>query len=158
MLRCRKKDKETVIQEILVNLMKFQRVFSHPDLDQWRRLSVPMAQLKSLFLIVNRHGVNSHSLAQDLEVTPGNVTGIIDRLVEQDLVIRKPDPQDRRIIWLEATPQGKDLLNKLREDHSKLIAQILGLMKVSDLGALASGLKGLVEAVESHLDELKALK
>jgi DNA-binding MarR family transcriptional regulator len=157
MIICGKHDKEKAIREIMILVEKIPHVFSSPDLDEWRHLHVPMGQLKCLFLIINRQDVNSHTLAQDLGVTAGNVTGIVDRLVEQDLVIRRPDPQDRRVIWLEASVKGKELLGKLMETHSKQIALILDYMKAEELKALAVGLKGLVNAVESHLSELKNL-
>ena len=154
---CGEHDKEQSIRDILNLVEKLPRVFSSPDLDEWRHLNVPMAQLKCLFLIMNRQEVNSRILARDLDVTPGNVTGIVDRLVEQELVIRKPDPQDRRVIWLEATPKGKELLGKLMENHSKQIALILDFMKPDELKALAVGMNGLVVALEQHISELKNL-
>jgi MarR family transcriptional regulator, organic hydroperoxide resistance regulator len=155
MLRCGKHDKEKSIQEIQALLKKIPQLLSRPDLDEWRKLTVPMAQLKALFLIVNGQEVNSRTLAENLEVTPGNVTGIVDRLAEQDLVVRKPDPQDRRVIWLEATPKGKELLGKLIEDHTKQFTLILDYMKAGELRALTIGLNGLVRAVEGHISELK---
>ena len=144
-------EKEESIREILEMLKKLPHLISRPDLGEWCRLTVPMAQLKALFLIVNTRGVNSHTLAEDLAVTPGNVTGIVDRLAEQELVVRKPDPQDRRVIWLEATSKGHELLGKLIEDHSKNFAMILDFMLVEDLKALAVGLNGLVKAFQEHV-------
>jgi DNA-binding MarR family transcriptional regulator len=151
-------DKEAAIKEILRVVEQIPRMFASPDLDEWRHLNVPMAQLKSLFLITNRKETNSRTLAEELDVTPGNVTGIVDRLAEQELVIRKPDPQDRRVIWLEATPKGKELLNKLMENHSKQFAMILGFMRVEDINSLSTGLKALLTAVEAHMEELKITK
>jgi MarR family transcriptional regulator, organic hydroperoxide resistance regulator len=158
MFNCRKKTKAQKIQEILNLGEKMSRLFYSPDLDQWRQLNVPMAQFKTLFLIINRQPENSRTLAKELGVTPGNVTGIVDRLAEQEMVVRKPDPVDRRIIWLEATPKGKELFMKLMEYHTKQFSLILGHMKAADLDALATGIKGLVEVVESHMDEIKKFK
>ena len=150
-----KQDKEKSIQEILELVKKMPQLMSRPDLNEWRKLTVPMAQLKALFLIVNSGEINSRTLAESLEVTPGNVTGIVDRLAEQDLVVRKPDPQDRRVIWLEATAKGKELLGKLMEIHIKQFALILDYMKPEELKAFKIGLKGLVNAVEGHITEIR---
>jgi MarR family transcriptional regulator, organic hydroperoxide resistance regulator len=155
MFKCGKHNKEKSIQETMDLLKKIPQLLSRPDLDEWRRLTVPVAQLKALFLIVNGQEVNSRTLADNLAVTAGNVTGIVDRLMEQDLVVRKPDPQDRRVVWLEATPKGKELLGKLIEDHTKQFALILEYMKANELRALNLGLNGLIKAVEGHIAELK---
>ncbi|HSW56923.1 MAG TPA: MarR family transcriptional regulator, partial [Dehalococcoidales bacterium] len=150
--------KGEAIKEIVDLLARFQQVCVQPDLDEWRHLSVPVAQLKSLFLIVNRKAVNARTLANELAVTPGNVTGIVTRLVEQELVVRKPDASDRRIFWLEATPKGRLLLDKLMENHTKQLAAILEFMQNSELNALVKGLKGLLTAFEKHLDTFKTIK
>lgn len=155
MFKIKNVEKEESIREILEMLKKLPQLISRPDLGEWCRLTVPMAQLKALFIIANNKGVNSHTLAEHLAVTPGNVTGIVDRLAEQNLVFRKPDPQDRRIIWLEATSKGNELLGKLIEDHSKNIAKILDFMIVDDLKALTVGLSGLVKAFQDHISDLK---
>jgi MarR family transcriptional regulator, organic hydroperoxide resistance regulator len=149
--------KTQTISEILGLGTAMSRLFSSPDLDQWRQLNVPVAQLKSLFLVVNRPGINSRILARELGVTPGNVTGIVDRLAEQGLVIRKPDPLDRRVIWIEATSQGQELFQKLVERHSRKFALILGFLDIKELEALETGLKGVVTALEKHLDVLKTV-
>ncbi len=52
-------------------------------------------------------------LAEALGVTPPNVTGIIDRLVEQALVTRTENPEDRRIMLLQTTEKGHELLDNL---------------------------------------------
>jgi DNA-binding MarR family transcriptional regulator len=148
-------NQEQTIQSILESGRKMSGVFFSPDMDQWRQLNIPFAQLKCLFLVVNRQGINSHLLAKELGVTPGNVTGIVDRLAEQNLVIRKPDPQDRRVIWIEATAKSQDLLHKLMEFHFQHIAKILAYMSVEDLEALDRGLQGLLSVIHEHIEEIR---
>lgn len=42
-----------------------------------------------------------------LGCTRGNVTGLADRLVDQGLVLRRHDPDDRRVAFVELTPAGR---------------------------------------------------
>jgi len=149
------RDKSRTIQDVVTIGHALSRLVISPDLDQWRQLNVPVAQLKSLFLIVNRRGMNSRLLARELDVTPGNVTGLVDRLAEQDLVIRKPDSEDRRVTWLEATPKGRELLDRLLENRTRKVTSILQYMSPGDLESLKQGLQGLLSAVEDHLDVIK---
>src|SRR5690606_38403820 len=46
-------------------------------------------------------------VAAVLGCTRGNVTGLADRLIEQGLVVRRQDPDDRRVVYVELTPAGR---------------------------------------------------
>lgn len=48
-------------------------------------------------------------LARMMELSSGAMTNRLDRLEQADLVRRLPDPNDRRGIQVELTPQGKQL-------------------------------------------------
>jgi DNA-binding MarR family transcriptional regulator len=47
-------------------------------------------------------------LKQELEVTTGAVTGLVDRLERLGLVTRVPSQADRRVTLLELTPAGRE--------------------------------------------------
>ncbi len=146
-------DKEEAINEIIGLQKRAGQVLGSYAIESWRELDVPLAQLKSLFIIANREDTNFRMLAQELGVTSGNVTGIIDRLVEQGLVSRNPDPEDRRVIRLEATDKGRDLLTNLTESQTKHMAHILTRMSLEELLSLSRGLSGLIRAVEEQQRE-----
>lgn len=46
-------------------------------------------------------------LAQVCEVTPANITGIVDRLERDGLVTRARSEQDRRVVFVALTPGGR---------------------------------------------------
>jgi DNA-binding MarR family transcriptional regulator len=89
-------------------------------------------------------------LAEALKVTPANVTGIVDRLEEQGLVSRTPNPEDRREITLQATDKGKSLVSNLKEAGIKEMTKILSLLSLGELSALVQGLSAFVRAADSH--------
>jgi DNA-binding MarR family transcriptional regulator len=57
--------------------------------------------------------VRMHDLAEDLGVTPRNITTIVDGLEREGLLARRPDPSDRRAIWLELTPLGLSYIERV---------------------------------------------
>jgi DNA-binding MarR family transcriptional regulator len=109
--------------------------------------------LKSLFITASKGETNLSTLAKDLRVTPGDVTGIIDRLVAQGLVNRKSSADDRRIIWLQPTDKGRDLLANLMESQTRHMVYILEYMSLEDLKSLLSGFSAFIHAVEQHQKE-----
>jgi DNA-binding MarR family transcriptional regulator len=146
-------DKKEVINEIMELQRRMNQVMIPYAIKSWRELEVPLAQLKSLLITAGKNETNLSTLAQDLRVTPGNVTGIIERLVAQGLVTRKTNANDRRIIWLQATDKGRDLLANLMESQTRHMVRILEYMSLEDLKSLLRGLSGFIHAVGEHQKE-----
>ena len=146
-------DKQSVIHEIVALQQEMNRVVIPYALESWRELDVPLAQLKSLLIISCRGEINFGTLARDLGVTRGDVTRIIERLVEQGLVTRNPSPTDRRVVWLQATEEGRGLLANLMESHTRHMVHILEFMSIEELESLSKGLAGFIHAVEEHQKE-----
>lgn len=66
------------------------------------------------------------SLADALEVTPRNITGLVDGLVTSGHVTREPHPTDRRATHVTLTEVGAALVSDLRSSHAALAAQLFG--------------------------------
>jgi len=139
---------EELIAEIIEAQRRMNRVIRERTLDSWVKLNLTIPQLKSLFYI-SRHGrVNLSGLASGIRVTPANVTGIADRLVEQGLLTRTPDPDDRRVSWLRATDKGKTLINDLREGRAQEMRRILDQLTEEELSTVARGFELVARAAE----------
>lgn len=65
------------------------------------------AQWGPLFLISAGRGSTAAALAQELLVNAGAMTRTLDRLEGKGLLRRTRSAQDRRLVMLELTPQGK---------------------------------------------------
>jgi MarR family transcriptional regulator, organic hydroperoxide resistance regulator len=121
--------------------------------EYWKNLEVPLAQLKSLVIISIRGSINIHNLALELEVTPGNVTGIVDRLLEQGLVVRTQDLGDRRINILQLTEKGRDVISNIHEAGMYKMVEILNHLDQEGLEYLERGTRAFLAAIEAHQKE-----
>lgn len=148
-------EKQELITEIIKLQRKVDRAWRQYELGVWLDLPITMAQLKSLFFISNQGSTHSGKLAAALGVTPTNVTGIIDRLVKQGLVSRTEDVQDRRVMLLQATGRGEELVTKLRERRRSYLAEGLARLSVDELAILARGLSSLARAAETREGETR---
>lgn len=97
-------------------------------------LSVP--QFDVLSTLTEREGMSQRELADRLYVTKGNVSGLIDRLVEAGLVERHATPDDRRSHALHLTQEGVRLAKLGMEAHSLFMAETLGRLSESDIATL----------------------
>jgi MarR family 2-MHQ and catechol resistance regulon transcriptional repressor len=59
-------------------------------------------------------GMPLSELGKSLDVTKGNITGLIDRMERDGLAKRKDDPKDRRVIRANITAKGKKVLRDIQ--------------------------------------------
>ena len=144
------KDRKNLIDEICEINQQLMLSMQQTNREAWKDLGVPMAQLKSLFFIINKGKINFRNLAQDLGVTPANITAVVERLVEQGLVIRLQNPEDRRVIMLQATDKGRNLLTGLMESGRKKFTEILSYVSDEELSSMTQCLSVLLRAVKEY--------
>ena len=97
-------------------------------------LSIPQFDLIST--LGEREGLSQQELAQRLYVTKGNVSGLVDRLVEAGLVERRPLAGDRRSHALHLTAEGRRLAAAGLDAQAAYVARTLGRLPGADLAAL----------------------
>ncbi len=64
-------------------------------------------------------------LSRRLMVTGGNITGITDQLEQEQLVVRVPDPRDRRVYSVKLTEAGRHAFAAMAAVHEGWIAELL---------------------------------
>ena len=97
-------------------------------------LSVP--QFDAISTLTEREGMSQRELADRLYVTKGNVSGLIDRLVEAKLVERRSIPEDRRSHALYLTEEGTRLARLGMQIHREFMEETLGKLPLADVAEL----------------------
>ena len=65
------------------------------------------------------------ALADQSRVTRATITGLIDTLEKDGLVIREADKKDRRTLHVSLTRQGKAFLKRMLPDYFKCVSAII---------------------------------
>ncbi len=101
-----------------------------------------MAQLE-------RHpdGLRMGELSRRMMVTGGNITGITDQLEQEQLVVRVPDPKDRRVYTVKLTEAGRSAFAGMAVVHEGWIAELLQDMPPRDKSQLIT----LLSQMKQHL-------
>ena len=139
-----------MVDEIIELQHQMLRAMGKNEPMAWMELHLTIAQLKCLHFIYFGGTTNLIGLAKALHVTPPNVTGIVNRLVMQELVRREENPEDRRTYILSVTDKGAALVEGLRESGTKRIVGILNQLSTKELTALQTGFKALAREMENH--------
>ena len=87
-------------------------------------------------------------LFRELLRSSGTMTNRIDRLEQAGLVRRIPDPDDRRGVLVELTPEGLDLLDRVADEHLSNERRLLAGLSSHDQRELAALLRKLLRSLE----------
>ncbi len=103
---------------------------------EMKAIGVSLAQFDLLSTLSEEEGLRQQDLAARLYVTKGNISGLIDRMVEAELVERRAIPGDRRSNALHLTPRGRMLLERGLAVQRAYVARTLGALDPRDLSEL----------------------
>jgi len=93
-------------------------------------LSVP--QLRTLLFVKRNPDVNLSALAEHLGIGLTGASGLVDRLVRNELLSRETDPNERRRIQLTLTPHGRARLDAASNSTRSMIEQRLTDLDADD--------------------------
>jgi DNA-binding MarR family transcriptional regulator len=120
--------------------------------DRMRRGGVSTAHFH-LLAMLDRHGEMAMSrVAEVLDVSLSNASGLIDRLEERALVERIRVPDDRRIVLVRLTDTGRKTLGEAEVVKEELVGRVLRRLDPTQLDRLNAALGDLREAVRATLD------
>jgi DNA-binding MarR family transcriptional regulator len=71
-----------------------------------------------------------------IQIAPA-ITGLIDRLEKQELVVRQRCEDDRRVVYVEITPKALELLKRIDKPLDQLQKQSVGHLSRSELSTLS---------------------
>jgi DNA-binding MarR family transcriptional regulator len=105
---------------------------------------ITTAQLGALFAVQEAPGLTQRELARVLGLRESAVTGLVRRVVESGLVLRRPHPSEHRAVVLELTEEGADALRAARPEIDRFNAELHAVLG-EDLDATARAMKALAD-------------
>lgn len=91
--------------------------------------------------------ISMGALAQQVALTTGGITRLLDRMIAAGLVQRVPCPTDRRVQFATLTTQGRAKLDQAAKGHAANLRQAFAGFTADDLRAL-----------DDLLDQLRAAR
>ncbi len=93
-------------------------------------------------------GLRMSDLSDHLRVSNGNVTGILDRLTEEELALRVAIPGDRRAHLACLTPKGRDVFSDLAKFHENWINDLLHRLSMEEAETVSALLEQALASQE----------
>jgi DNA-binding MarR family transcriptional regulator len=106
--------------------------------DRLVKLGISMAQLNILYTLQRNGEMPMSRLADILNVSLSNATGLVDRMEERGFVERTRVPEDRRIVLVRATKAGADVLEANDALTDELLRSVLADLDAATLEQMAA--------------------
>jgi DNA-binding MarR family transcriptional regulator len=138
-----------IVAEIIDNLRRVFQVVNEQSKKVERETGLTGPQLWAIKTIAQEAPIMVSEIARRMYLHPATVVGILDRLEKQGLVLRVRSTEDRRVVKVELTRQGRALVKKAPE-----VAQGLLVSGLEKLGAMK--LKNISKGLDQMVDILGA--
>ncbi|MDH4141635.1 MAG: MarR family transcriptional regulator [Chloroflexota bacterium] len=111
------------------------------------RIGVSMSQLHVMSML-DRHGDMPMSrLAEMIDVSLSNATGLVDRMEERGFVERVRVPDDRRVVLVRITKAGRRILDEVEVLRAETLRAVLDRLDPDQLDGIARATADLRDAL-----------
>ena len=101
------------------------------------------AQIELLRVAHDQPGVGVAAAARQLHLAANSVSTLVNQLAEVGMLVREPDPADRRAIRLYPTDEAVARMREWRQARAELVGNGIAALDPGDRAAIAAALPAL---------------
>ncbi len=134
----KKRPFEEMEEEVVLNLLRTNDQFGNRFGRLFREYGLTSSQYNVLRILRGEgKPMPSLEIAERLVQVVPAITGLIDRLEKQGLVVRQRCTEDRRVVYVEITEKALGILKQIDKPLTKLHKRLLGHMPRAELKTLS---------------------
>lgn len=145
---------EARYRSLMRSLRRVGRAF---DVDSKRLLArhqISGPQLLCLMAVVERGAPTAREIADEIQLSPSTLVGILDRLEAKRLVERERDVEDRRRVHITPTAAGRKLARRGPSRLDRVLRRAFGNLSEADQRRIVRSLEQVVALVRSAEESL----
>jgi MarR family transcriptional regulator for hemolysin len=123
-----------------------------------RSYGMTRAQWQVLSRLERSEGLKQAELAEELDLQPITLTRLVDRLAENGLIERRPDPEDRRAKRLFLTKEARPLMDRLAVFGEEIMGEVLAGIDDGEVKLLLNKLGRAKENLREAIQKLSEAK
>ncbi len=140
---------EKLTQEVYLTLFRTHEALLFEFKVLFKELGLSEPQYNALRILrANGKPLQVYQVAERMLTREPDITRIFDRLVRGEFVERTRGEADRRVVWVDLTAKGREILKKLDGPLMALHRKQLGHLGVRKLGSL----RELLEEARSEVE------
>ena len=118
-------DRQATLRELLEELASHNPAAAMRFMRHWPSGAVSLVHLNVLAVLDIDGPLAMRTLAETLDVSQASATGIVDRMEQRCLVDRQRDADDRRVVRVALTDEGRRLIAGIAAERRGHLAAIL---------------------------------
>lgn len=123
--------------EVFRALKRVMMLYRQHAFRAFSEIGVHPGQAACLFALRGEEGLSQRELARRLFVSAPTVTGIVQKMERADLVERRPDPHDQRLVRIRLTEHGRAVAAALAETFASQAESMFAGFTPDELAELA---------------------
>jgi len=108
-----------------------------------------IAQAATLEALADKDGLRLGELGRRLGIAPSTLSRNLDRLEDRELVVRGPDPHDRRALRASLTDAGRSAAASVRNQEIEFTRTILEKLPGASAAETVAGIEDLLLAIRT---------
>lgn len=126
-------DRDTLIKTIFESMGALKRGMGTHMHSIMQGSPISRSQFELLATVYHMQPVNFKQLSQQLYLTPGSISQLVEALENQQLLQRQTNANDRRVQTLQLTPQGEELLASIHQKGHKILEDVMRELTTEEL-------------------------
>ncbi len=143
---------ENKVCENVIEIEKYLRKVDYIIRKKGREIindfGITVPQFTALQFLISEGNLTIGELSQKMALACSTITDLIDRMEKTELVVRKKDEKDKRVVRVEAQPVGYELVQKVLEKRRLYLAEKLNEFEEEDKKFLKEALTSLYFAMK----------
>ena len=141
----------TELYDALQKMNRYMHRSKHRSMK--RKEGVHPGQMKLLSIISKNDGIIQRDLAEILDMRPSSLTEMVSNLEKNSLISRKQDENDRRIMHVYLTEEGKKIIESFKQAKDDLHDSVFNCLTLDEKEKMLE----IVRKVNSSLESLDNL-
>ena len=136
-------DRPTLLAEVLDEITSHTPAAIMRAMRRWPTGQVSLIHLQVLTTLDAGGALPMSRLAEALDVSQASATGIVDRMEQRGLVERRGDPDDRRVVLVAPTDEGRGMIEGVSAERKERLMRLLDELTDDELDGFLRGSRAL---------------
>ncbi|WP_018024900.1 MarR family winged helix-turn-helix transcriptional regulator [Corynebacterium ulceribovis] len=126
-----------------------------------QKVHISQSEMEVLHFVATHPGCGVSDIARLRFLRPSNVSATVRKLIDEDLILRRDNPTDRRAQDLYVTEAGEEIIGKMVDYWSNIVFKVVGSMEKNEIKALRRAVPALLKLAdhgEAYVEEIQRRK
>ncbi|NUC19152.1 MarR family transcriptional regulator [Bacillus mycoides] len=136
-------NREQLMEELSTNVFAMFRTLRN-DIGKIFGGYIPWNEFIVLRILNRTNKEMVSRVANELNVSNSHITAVTEKLINKGFVTRSRSTSDRRVVYLEITEKGKDLVAKMEGEKKKYLQERFSALSEDEMDIMISISKKLI--------------